>query len=72
MPSAPEVPAAVPWHFVLTMQFRDGTFGSVDGVTYAGPGTTRADVFTELRHRLVREAGQGGVVTFFTLEPNRL
>ncbi|MEV6724660.1 hypothetical protein AB0M94_27425 [Streptomyces xanthochromogenes] len=72
MDSAPEAPAAVPYQFVLTMQFRDGSFGCVDGVTYVDPGTTRADVFTELRDRLVRGAGQGGFVTFFTLEPNGL
>ncbi|MFF3157674.1 MULTISPECIES: hypothetical protein [Streptomyces] len=72
MHSASEAPAAVSYHFVLTMHFRDGSFGSVDGVTYVNPGATRADVFTELRDRLVRGAGQGGFVTFFTLEPNRL
>ncbi|WP_406508416.1 hypothetical protein [Streptomyces sp. NBC_00212] len=64
--------AKVAYHFVLTMQFPDGTYGSVDGVTYVDSGTTRADVFTQMRQHLAREAGRGGVVTFFALEPNRL
>ncbi|MCQ4212376.1 hypothetical protein [Streptomyces longispororuber] len=63
------------YHFVLTLQGRDGQCATAEGTHTVGlgcPDSTRHDAFLYLRERLVREMGQSGSVIVWSFEPNEL
>ncbi|MFZ3596919.1 hypothetical protein [Streptomyces sp. BH104] len=71
-PSSTTTPREVEYHFVLTMQLRDGSLVSADGTVVMPWDGDRAGVLNYAREVIRKEASVDGIVTFFTFGPSKL
>jgi len=72
MPQPTSTPAAIEWHYVITIQFNDGRIGTADGTLTVEPYVTRQAIYQHVSNLLTKEAGRGGNVIFYTADPNHI
>ncbi|WP_031072344.1 hypothetical protein [Streptomyces sp. NRRL S-118] len=60
------------FHYITTVQTRDGVLNTRDGLLTVPTGFTRAECFTHLLGQLKAEYGSPISVLYFALEPNQL
>lgn len=73
-PTPDDAPAAVPYHWIMTVRTDDGRQGTTDGTVNAVPGMhTRATTYTAVRKAMEDLMGTPEyTVVFFSLEPNEI
>ncbi|CAM5541079.1 hypothetical protein [Streptomyces abikoensis] len=60
------------YHYITTVQTRDGVFATRDGILDVPAGFSRAACFGHLLAQLTEEYKSPLVVLYFALEPNTL